>query len=145
MRLVVQRVTRAAVSIDGELVSEIGPGLVVLVGVGEGDGSENARGLAEKVARLRIFADDDGKMNRSVIDTGGEVLAVPQFTLYGDTGRGHRPSFVAAAPPEKARPLVGEFTEALAKLGVGVREGVFGARMQVDLTNDGPVTLILEV
>ena len=119
-------------------------GLLLLIGAGRDDSEESARHLAGKVARLRIFADDEGKMNRSVVDVGGEVLAVSQFTLYGDTRKGNRPSFVAAAEPERAEALIGEFVGELRRAGVLVQEGVFGANMKVGLVNDGPVTILLE-
>jgi D-tyrosyl-tRNA(Tyr) deacylase len=144
MRLVVQRVSSADVTVDGEVVASIGRGLLLLVGVGKEDSVETARQLAGKVARLRIFPDDEGKMNRSVLDIEGEVLAVSQFTLYGETRKGNRPSFVAAAEPENAESLIAEFVDELNRAGVGVREGVFGANMKVGLVNDGPVTILLE-
>ena len=148
MRLVLQRVSHASVSVDGRLVSEIGPGLLILVGVAvadEGAAGDAAERLAEKVVNLRIFSDDAGKMNRSVSESGGEALVVSQFTLYGDTARGRRPSWVAAAPPEHAEPLVEVFVTALTDTGVRVATGIFRADMQVALVNDGPVTLLLEV
>ena len=144
MKLVVQRVEQAAVSVDGKTVAEIGAGLLVLVGVGEGDTPFDARHLAGKAARLRIFPDDAGKMNRSVADVGGEILSVSQFTLYGDCARGNRPSFVAAARPEEGEALFNEFIQALETLGFPPKTGIFGADMRVELVNDGPVTLILE-
>lgn len=144
MRLVVQRVSSAEVTVDGEVVASIGQGLLLLVGVGKEDSVEKARQLAGKVARLRIFSDDEGKMNRSVVDIGGEALTVSQFTLYGDTRKGNRPSFVGAAEPEKAESLIAEFVGELKRAGVSVREGVFGAHMKVGLVNDGPVTILLE-
>lgn len=140
-----QRVARASVTVGGELVSEIGPGLLLLVGVAKGDGEAEAEWLAEKVAGLRVLADEDGKMNRSVRDTGGEILAVSQFTLLADTRRGKRPSFVGAAPPEAASPLFDYFCEGLRVAGVAsVETGSFGAMMDVALVNDGPVTIVLE-
>jgi D-tyrosyl-tRNA(Tyr) deacylase len=144
MRLVLQRVTSASVCVDGEIVGSIGPGLVVLVGVREGDTPEGARHLARKVAELRIFADDEGRMNRSVLDASGSCLVVSQFTLYGDTRRGRRPSFVEAARPEEAEPLIGVFMAELTALGVPVDQGRFRAHMEVALTNDGPVTIVME-
>lgn len=144
MRAVVQRVTRASVTVEGEVVGAIGPGLLVLLGVGEGDGKREARWLAHKTANLRIFSDAEGKMNLSVQDVGGSVLVVSQFTLHGDIRRGFRPSFVHAAPPEVAKPLVDLFCEAVAVEDVPVEAGVFGAHMVVDLVNDGPVTIIME-
>ncbi len=144
MRALVQRVRRGAVWVDGRLVSEIGPGLVVLVGVRQGDTEDDARWLARKVAQLRVFADDQGKMNRSVLDVGGAVLSVSQFTLYGDARKGNRPSFVDAAPPERARSLYEVFNDALRAAGVPVATGQFGAVMLVEIHNDGPVTLWLD-
>ena len=145
MRALVQRVSRAAVHVDGEVVGGVGPGLCVLVGVTHDDGEREAVRLAEKVWHLRIFEDDDGAMNRSVADTSGEVLVVSQFTLYGDTRKGRRPSWIDAARPEHAEPLVDRFADALRDLGATVDTGVFGADMQVELVNDGPVTLLVEV
>jgi D-tyrosyl-tRNA(Tyr) deacylase len=140
MRAVVQRVTRASVSPGGA----IGPGLCVLVGVADGDDEACAARLGEKVARLRIFENDDGKFDRSLLDTGGAALVVSQFTLIADTAKGNRPSFSRAARPEAAEPLVDRFAEVLRELGVEVATGVFGARMEVELVNDGPVTIVLE-
>jgi D-aminoacyl-tRNA deacylase len=140
LRAVVQRVVRARVTPGGE----IGPGLCVLLGVAKGDGAEEAERLAGKVARLRIFENEDGKFDRSLLDVGGEALVVSQFTLIADTEKGNRPSFAGAARPEQAEPLYEHFCDALAALGVGVARGVFGARMVVELANDGPVTIILE-
>lgn len=130
---------------DGAVTGAVGTGLLVLLGVGPGDTPDTARALATKVARLRIFSDDAGKMNRAVTDVGGGVLSVSQFTLYGDTTRGNRPSFTGAAPPDEARALWLAFNEALRGHGLTVQEGVFGADMKVDLVNDGPVTLMLEL
>ena len=144
VRALVQRVSEASVEVAGEAVAEIGAGLLVLVAAGAGDTAEDAAWMAGKVARLRVLADDDGRMNRSVLDTGGAVLAVSQFTLYGDASRGNRPGFTAAAPPDEATALVDAFTAALRELGVPVRQGVFGAHMRVALVNDGPVTIWLE-
>ncbi len=144
MRVVVQRVSRASVTIDGEVVGEVGRGLLVLLGVTHGDTIDGARWLAEKTVGLRIFADDDGKMNRGVADVGGGVLVVSQFTLYGDCSKGRRPSFITAAPPEIAIPLYEEFINAVRALGIPVATGRFGAMMQVELVNDGPVTLIID-
>ena len=144
VRALVQRVSQASVEVAGDRVSEIGPGLLVLVAAGPGDGPEQVAWMAGKIARLRILPDDEGRMNRSVLDTGGEVLAVSQFTLYGDASRGNRPGFTGAAPPEEAEVLVDQFADALRDLGVPVRQGVFGAHMQVALVNDGPVTIWLE-
>ena len=137
MRALVQRVSRASVSVDGQLISQIGPGLLVLLGITHDDTEEAADWLADKVRALRIFADADGRMNEPLADR--EVLCVSQFTLYGDARKGNRPSYVAAAPPEQAEPLYERFCERL-----GARRGVFGALMAVELTNDGPVTLLVE-
>jgi D-tyrosyl-tRNA(Tyr) deacylase len=144
MRAVVQRVSRARVVADQEVVGQIGRGLLVLLAVGRGDTAELARRLADKIVGLRIFADEDGKMNRSLADVGGEALVVSQFTLYGDCQKGRRPSFVDAAPPEIAIPLYEEFVTAVRALGIPTATGRFGAIMQVELCNDGPVTLIVE-
>jgi D-tyrosyl-tRNA(Tyr) deacylase len=145
VRIVLQRVGEASVTVGGEVVSETGPGLLLLVGVAAGDGEAQADWLAEKVAGLRIFNDGEGKMNLSVRDVGGEVLAVSQFTLLADTRKGKRPSFVRAAPPEEAEPLFDHFCERLRASGVGtVETGSFGAMMEVALVNDGPVTIVLE-
>ena len=145
MRVVVQRVARAAVHVDGAAVGAIGPGLLLLLGVARGDGPGQAEKLAAKVAKLRIFEDGEGRFDRSVLDAGGAVLAVSQFTLHADTAKGNRPSFSAAAPGPEAEPLYEAFCTALAAEGVKVERGVFGARMAVELVNDGPVTIILEV
>lgn len=145
MRAVIQRVTRGSVSVDGQVIGAIGPGLVILVGVKNGDGEEEAAWLAQKVAHLRIFADEQGKFNRSLLDVGGEALVVSQFTLYGDAQRGRRPSFSDAAPPEVAAPLVDLFTQHLRQQGVRrVETGRFGAMMLVEILNDGPVTILLD-
>ena len=144
MRAVVQRVSRARVSVDGCLTGEIANGLVVLLGVGRGDTSAVATGMAEKISNLRIFEDDLGKMNRSLLDVKGSALVVSQFTLYGDARGQRRPSFVAAAPSEQAKNLYEEFVEALRRLGVTVATGVFGAMMSVELLNEGPVTILLD-
>ncbi|HEY4359848.1 MAG TPA: D-aminoacyl-tRNA deacylase [Bryobacteraceae bacterium] len=144
MRAVVQRVATAKVEVEGVVVGEIGPGLMVLLGVGKGDAEAGAEFLAEKITGLRIFADGAGKMNLSLIDTGGALLAVSQFTLYGDCRKGRRPGFDAAAPAELARGLYERFVEAVRAKGVRVETGVFQADMQVSLVNDGPVTLIVE-
>jgi D-tyrosyl-tRNA(Tyr) deacylase len=144
VRLVIQRVSSAAVAVAGERIAGIGPGLLVLAGVGKEDNDEAARRLAGKVAALRIFGDEDGKMNRSLTDVGGEVLVVSQFTLYADTKKGYRPSFVGAARPELAVPVLEAFVAGLRAAGVEVAEGRFGARMEVSLVNDGPVTILLE-
>jgi D-tyrosyl-tRNA(Tyr) deacylase len=131
------------VRVDGATVGEIAAGLLVLLGVARGDTAGDAERLAATVAKLRIFEDDDGRFDRSLVDTGGAVLAVSQFTLIADTGKGNRPSFTGAAPPDEAEPLYDAFCDALRSLGVGVETGVFGARMQVELVNDGPVTIVL--
>jgi D-tyrosyl-tRNA(Tyr) deacylase len=144
MRAVLQRVSRAAVRVDGETVGACGRGLLVLVGARHEDTSETAERLAAKLARLRIFPDEDGRFDRSLLDTGGEALVVSQFTLLAHTRKGNRPSFTDAAQPEVAEPLVAHFADALRALGVGVETGVFGARMEVELVNDGPVTIVLD-
>jgi len=144
MRAVVQRVARAAVRIGEEIVGEIGPGLVVLLAVARDDGEAEAGALAEKIAYLRIFDDDAGRLNRSILDTAGSALVVSQFTLYGDASRGRRPSFVRAAPPEAAEGLHDRFVDALRSLGVPVATGRFRTTMLVEIHNDGPVTLVLD-
>jgi len=144
MRAVIQRVTRAEVRVDGESVSSIGPGLAVLVGVAAGDSLDDAVVLADKVVGLRVFPDGSGKMNLSVVDAGGSILVVSQFTLHGDVRRGRRPSFTAAADPAFAEPLI-ESLVGLIGRSIPVASGRFGASMQLDLVNDGPVTIILEV
>jgi D-aminoacyl-tRNA deacylase len=143
VRAVVQRVTRARVVVAGATVGAIGPGLCVLLGVGAEDESGDAERLAEKIARLRIFENDAGKFDLSLLDLGGEALVVSQFTLIADTAKGNRPSFSDAAPPEQAELLYEVFCTSLRALGVVVQTGLFGARMQVELLNDGPVTLVL--
>jgi D-tyrosyl-tRNA(Tyr) deacylase len=143
VRAVVQRVCEARVRVAGEVAGEIGAGLCVLLGIARGDGEEEAARLAGKIARLRVFADDAGRFDRSLLDTGGAALVVSQFTLLADTAKGNRPSFAQAAPPEDAEPLYERFCAELRALGVPVEQGVFGARMQVELVNDGPVTIIL--
>ncbi len=145
MRAVVQRVARAAVRVEGETVGEIGRGLLVLVGAAAGDGPADAAALADKIAGLRIFPDTEGRMNRSVVEAGGAVLVVSQFTLCGDVRRGRRPSFAAAAAPEAAEPLVDLVTERLRQAGVTCATGRFRAHMEVELCNDGPVTLVVDV
>ena len=145
MRAVVQRVSSASVAVDGEVVGACGRGLLVLGGVGHDDTDASARRLAEKVARLRVFENDEGRFDRSLLDVGGEVLVVSQFTLLADTRKGTRPSFTGAAAPERAEPLVGVVADALRGEGVPVETGVFGARMAVELVNDGPVTIVLDV
>ena len=144
MRAVVQRVSRASVEVDGKIVGQIGRGLLVLLAVGKADSAEAAGYMAEKVANLRIFGDDAGKMNRSVLDVGGSVLAVSQFTLYGDARKGRRPSFVDSAPPETAESIYHLFLTALRGLGLTMESGVFQADMKVSLVNDGPVTIMLD-
>lgn len=144
MRAVIQRVSRAAVGVGGEVVGAIGPGLLVLLGVGQADGLEEARLLADKIAHLRVFNDADGKFNLSVLDVGGSVLVVSQFTLFADTRRGRRPSFISAGAPEVAAPLVERFIEEVRALGLTVAGGKFGAHMEVELVNDGPVTIVLD-
>ncbi len=145
MRIVLQRVSRAQVSIDGEVVGRIGPGLLLLVGFTEGDDEEKLRWMADKVIGLRVFNDPDGKMNLSLTEIVGSILAVSQFTLYGDTRKGRRPSFIKAAVPDVAIPLYDRFLELLRERAPGpVESGEFGAMMDVELVNDGPVTLVLE-
>ncbi|MEN9937133.1 MAG: hypothetical protein RLZZ387_3712 [Chloroflexota bacterium] len=144
MRAVIQRVTEASVTVEGEVVGAIGCGLLVLLGVGGGDTLAEAKLLTDKIANMRIFADDEGRFNRSLLDVRGEALVVSQFTLYADTRRGRRPSFTAAGAPEVAAPLVEAFADALRSLGVAVATGRFGANMQVALVNDGPVTIVLD-
>jgi D-tyrosyl-tRNA(Tyr) deacylase len=145
MRAVVQRVSRARVTVDAEETGAIGPGLLVLVGAADGDGSEDADALANKVVGLRIFADDEGRMNRDVVEVAGGILVVSQFTLLADARKGRRPSFVAAAAPDVAEPLVAAIVDRIAAAGVPVATGRFGARMMVELVNDGPVTIVLDV
>ncbi len=144
MRVVIQRVSRAAVTVEGQTVASIGRGLLALVGVAQGDGQEEALRLARKCAELRIFADGEGRFNLSLLDVGGEALVVSQFTLLADTRKGRRPSFVGAAAPETAEPLVAAFAEAMGEAGVPTQTGRFGAMMAVELVNDGPVTITLE-
>jgi D-aminoacyl-tRNA deacylase len=144
MRAVVQRVSHARVVANGRTAGEIGPGLVVLLAVGLGDNPATASGIARKIVNLRIFDDEQGKMNRSLIDTKGTLLVVSQFTLYGDARGQRRPSFLEAAPPEKGRELYDEFVRAVRGLGVPVETGVFQAQMSVELTNEGPVTILLD-
>jgi D-aminoacyl-tRNA deacylase len=144
MRAVVQRVTRGSVIVDGRVAGEIGPGLVVLLAVGREDTPAVAAAMAEKVINLRIFLDQEGKMNRSLLDTGGAVLAVSQFTLYGDARGQRRPSFIHAAPPELGKALYEEFCRALQSLGIRVEMGVFQTHMSVEIVNDGPVTILLD-
>ena len=144
MRIVLQRVSSGSVTVDSETVGAIERGLVLLVGVGQGDGEEQAAWLAQKIAGLRVFADDEGKTNLSLQDVGGKALVVSQFTLLADTRKGRRPSFIKAAPPEVAEPLVERFAGLLREQGVAVEMGVFGTYMQVEIHNDGPLTIVLE-
>ena len=144
MRVVLQRVSRASVSVDGREVSRIGAGLLLLVGVETGDTKEQARWLASKIPNLRVFPDEEGRMNRSVAEAGGGILTISQFTLLADTRKGNRPGFVRAAPPDEARPLFDRFCAMLEESGVPVKQGSFGAMMDVALVNDGPVTLVLD-
>lgn len=144
MRAVIQRVSRASVSIDGAVTGKIENGLMVLLAVGRDDVAATAISLAAKIVNLRLFDDEQGKMNRSLLDTGGSILAISQFTLYGDARGQRRPSFLQAAPPEKAQSLYEKFVRALRALGVATETGVFQTHMSVDLTNDGPVTILLD-
>src|SRR5579862_8921599 len=144
MRVVVQRVSRAQVTVDGEITGQIGLGLLVLLGVGRDDSEADAAYLAEKIIGLRVFEDDHGKMNLSMLEAGGSVLVVSQFTLYGDARRGKRPSFDAAAPPERARVLYEYFVQRIRAAGLGCETGRFQETMQVELVNDGPVTILLD-
>ncbi len=144
MRAVVQRVSEARVTIDGKIVGEIGNGLVIFLGIRHGDTDADVSYVADKCANLRIFADKDGKFNLSALDVQGELLVISQFTLYGDTRKGRRPSFVEAAPPEISEPLYIKFVQEISKYGLKVATGEFGAMMVVELYNDGPVTLIVE-
>jgi D-aminoacyl-tRNA deacylase len=144
LRAVVQRVAEARVSVGDEVVGEIGPGLCILLGVARVDDGAAADRLARRIAKLRIFENDEGKFDRNLLDTGGAALVVSQFTLIADTAKGNRPSFSEAAPPELAEPLYEGLCAALRELGITVATGVFGARMRVELTNDGPVTILLE-
>lgn len=144
MRACIQRVSEASVTVDGEVVGRIGRGLLVLLGVGLDDGPAEVEWLAEKLVQLRIFEDDDGKMNRSLVDAGGAMLVVSQFTLFGDARKGRRPSFTAAAPPELADRLYQEFVARVRAMGIEVQTGVFRAHMDVALVNDGPVTLWID-
>jgi D-tyrosyl-tRNA(Tyr) deacylase len=144
MRIVAQRVSRAKVTVGGRVTGEIGPGLMILLGVGKEDNSQVAVAMAEKVANLRIFEDEQGKMNRSLLDVKGSALVVSQFTLYGDARGQRRPSYIAAGPPELAKRLYEEFSEALRKLGIVVGNGIFQAMMSVELVNEGPVTILID-
>lgn len=144
MRALLQRVDRATVSVESQIVGEITQGLLILLGVAHTDGAEELRFVAEKCANLRIFEDDQGKMNRSLLDIGGEALVVSQFTLYGDTRKGRRPSFIQAAPPDHARERYEQFVATLKALGIATQTGMFGAHMHIDLVNNGPVTIMVE-
>ncbi len=144
MRALIQRVREASVTVGDEVVGAIGQGFVILLGVGHGDTDEQAAWLATKIAGLRVFEDDEGKFNRSILEVGGAAMVVSQFTLFADARKGRRPSFVDAAPPEMAEPLVERFADLLRAEGVSVEVGVFGARMMVEIHNDGPVTIWLE-
>ena len=144
MRALLQRVSHASVSVDGQVISSIGSGLIILLGIGHDDGEEQVQFLVNKTADLRIFEDQDGKSNLSILDTGGEALVVSQFTLYADTRKGRRPSFINAAQPKVASPLVDRFVELLTDRGVPTKKGEFGAHMMVEIHNDGPVTIWLE-
>ena len=144
MRAVIQRVKKATVSVDGRVVGSIGHGLVILVGIRAGDTEAEAQWMASKIATLRIFDDEEGKLNRSVLDVGGSILAVSQFTLYADGRKGRRPSYDQAAPPEVAEPLIRRFVELLEAERVPVQTGIFRAHMLVEIHNDGPVTILLE-
>jgi D-aminoacyl-tRNA deacylase len=144
MRVLVQRVSEASVKVDGQVISQIRKGLVILLGIGHGDGEAQAAYLAEKTANLRIFEDADGMMNLSIVDVKGEAIVVSQFTLYADARKGRRPSFTDAASPEAAEPLVGRFVEILRSYGVPTQTGNFRAHMEVEIHNDGPVTIWLE-
>jgi D-tyrosyl-tRNA(Tyr) deacylase len=144
MRALIQRVRQGKVSVDGESVAQIGGGFVILLGIAPGDGEEQTRYLTDKIANLRVFEDQDGKMNLSLLEVGGEALVVSQFTLYADTRKGRRPSFTGAAAPEIADPLVERFAQMLRELGIPTQTGKFGAHMLVEIENDGPVTIWLE-
>jgi D-tyrosyl-tRNA(Tyr) deacylase len=145
MRAVIQRVRKGGVSVEGEMVGEIGPGLVILLGAGHGDGQGEADWLADKIANLRIFSDAEGKTNLSILDVGGEALVISQFTLYADCRKGRRPSFIYAAPPDVAAPLVDYFAGRLRQAGISrVETGEFGAMMLVEIHNDGPFTIVLD-
>ena len=145
MRAVLQRVTSGSVTVDNEIVAQIGLGYVILLGIGPDDTPAIAKELAEKTVYLRVFEDGAGKMNLSLLDVGGEAIVVSQFTLYADTSRGRRPSFINAAKPELAEPLVEVFAARLREFGINTQQGVFGAHMVVDVRNDGPVTILLEL
>lgn len=144
MKAVVQRVRRGRVTVNGGVIAETGPGYVILLGVGHGDGEDQAKFLADKIANLRVFEDDQGKMNLSILDTGGSAIVVSQFTLYADTRKGRRPSFIDAALPNVASPLVDRFANLLQEKGVPTQKGEFGANMLVEIENDGPVTILFD-
>ncbi len=144
MRVVIQRVTQAAVSINEEISGKINNGLLILVGIGQDDHTEDIQWLTQKITNLRIFSDDDGKMNLSILDIKGEILLVSQFTLYASTKKGNRPSFIQSAPPTIAIPLYEQFIQSLKETGIAIQTGQFGADMKVSLTNDGPVTIIID-
>jgi len=144
MRAIIQRVKRSSVTVEGEITGKTGEGLVILLGVSEKDEDKDAEYLAKKIVNLRIFPDNDNKMNVSLLDYGGEILSISQFTLYGDTRKGRRPSFIEAANPEKGEKLYRKFNKNLRDFGVNVEEGIFGAMMEVEIINDGPVTLIVQ-
>jgi D-tyrosyl-tRNA(Tyr) deacylase len=144
MRILLQRVTHGSVSVEGEIIGKVGKGYVILVGVGHGDGEDQATWLAKKIAGLRIFEDEEGKFNLSIQDVGGGALVISQFTLFADAEKGRRPSFIDAAPPEIAAPLVERFADLLRAEGIPVETGRFGAQMAVEIHNDGPVTIWLE-
>lgn len=144
MRLVIQRVQSGAVSVEDNQIARIGPGLIILLGIGMDDGEDQASYLANKVAHLRIFEDENGRINQSLLDISGEAIVISQFTLYADTRKGRRPSFTNAASPDRARPLVDFFTQSLIDFGIPTQSGEFGAHMLVEINNDGPVTIILE-
>lgn len=144
LRALVQRVTKGSVSVKGQIVGQIGKGLVILLGVRKGDTEEDAKFLAEKCTNLRIFSDHIGNLNLSALDIGGEILVISQFTLYGDTRKGRRPSFIEAAPPEISEPLYKKFVSYLNNSGLKIKEGIFGAMMGVEIHNDGPVTILVE-
>src|SRR5512145_37373 len=144
MRAILQRVRQGYVAVEGQIVGEVGPGYVILLGVTQGDGPAEVKKLAEKTVHLRVFEDEQGKMNLSALDTNAEILVISQFTLYADTRKGRRPSFTDAAPPALARPLVDTFAQLLVELGVPAQTGEFGAHMLVNIANDGPVTIWLE-
>jgi D-tyrosyl-tRNA(Tyr) deacylase len=145
MRALIQRVTSGSVSVDGKTIAAIGDGLVILVGIGQNDGPPQIKAMAEKIAHLRIFEDEENKMNLSILEAGGSALVVSQFTLYADTRKGRRPAFTDAAAPEVASPLVEAFAKELSGLGVPTRSGIFGAHMLVQIANNGPVTIMLEL